>query len=208
MIKLNALNKKQQLFDRWAPNYDWVFTSVFYQAIHQRLLEYVDLQDLPNVLDIGCGTGRLLTRLATEFPNLQGTGLDFSAEMIRQARRRKPDRVRPRLIYLQGNAESLPFVGEQFDAVFNTISFLHYPKPEQVFSEVSRVLVTGGRFYLVDYAFRWPTTTQFLNISPGGMRFYSPQVREQLGVQAGLGCAGHYNLLGPVLLSIFTKKPV
>ncbi len=208
MMKPNALNSKQQLFDRWAPNYDWVFTSVFYQAIHQRLLEYVDLQDLPNVLDIGCGTGRLLTRLATEFPNLQGTGLDFSAEMIRQARRRKPDRVRPRLIYLQGNAESLPFVGEQFDAVFNTISFLHYPKPEQVFSEVSRVLVTGGRFYLVDYAFWWQTTPHSLNITPGGIRLYSPQVREQLGVQAGLDCAGHYNLLGPVLLSIFTKKTV
>ncbi|MBW4492865.1 MAG: class I SAM-dependent methyltransferase [Oscillatoria princeps RMCB-10] len=208
MMQPKAINSKQKLFDRWAPNYDWVFTSVFYQAIHHRLLECVDLPEKPNVLDIGCGTGRLLTRLATEFPNLQGTGLDFSAEMIRQARRRKPDSVRPRLIYVRGNAESLPFADGQFDAVFNTISFLHYQNPEQVFSEVSRVLVPGGRFYLADSAFRWPPTPQFLNISPGGMRFYSPQVREQLGVQAGLDCAGHYALLGPVLLSIFTKKTV
>ena len=208
MMKPNAINSKQKLFDRWAPNYDWVFTSVFYQAIHQRLLECVDLPDKPNVLDIGCGTGRLLTRLATEFPNLQGTGLDFSAEMIRQARRRQPDSVRPRLIYLQGNAESLPFADGQFDAVFNTISFLHYPNPEQVFSEVSRVLAPGGRFYLADFAFRWSTTPQSLKISPGGIRFYSPQVREQLGVRSGLGSAGHYNLIGPVLLSIFTKKTV
>ncbi|MCU0518186.1 MAG: class I SAM-dependent methyltransferase [Oscillatoria sp. Prado101] len=208
MMEPNAINRKQKLFDRWAPNYDWVFTSVFYQAIHKRLLEYVNLPDKPNVLDIGCGTGRLLTRLATEFPNLQGTGLDFSAEMIRQARRRKPDSVRPRLIYVQGNAESLPFADEQFDAVFNTISFLHYPKPEQVFSEVSRVLSPGGRFYLADFAVRWQTSLLDLRVSPGGIRLYSPQAREQLGVQAGLGCAGHYDLLGPVLLSIFTKQTV
>lgn len=80
-------NNKQQLFDLWAPLYDFLFPSVLYQAIHKRMLEYVQLPSYPNVLDIGCGTGRLLDRLATERSDLQGTGLDFSAEMLRQARR-------------------------------------------------------------------------------------------------------------------------
>lgn len=80
-------SNKRQLFDRWAPLYDLLFPSVFYQAIHQRLLDYVDLPQQAHVLDIGCGTGRLLNRLATKYSDLQGTGLDFSAEMLRQARR-------------------------------------------------------------------------------------------------------------------------
>lgn len=64
----NLSSQKQQLFDRWAPNYDWIFPSVVYQAIHKRLLEYVKLPNQSNILDLGCGTGRLLDRLAVKFP--------------------------------------------------------------------------------------------------------------------------------------------
>lgn len=196
---------KEQLFDLWAPRYDTLFPSVFYQAVHKRLLEYVNLPEQPLVLDIGCGTGRLLNRLAEKFPDLYGTGLDFSLEMIRQAR--YSNRHHRRLIYLQGNALALPFTDNQFDAVFNTISFLHYNSPEQVLKEVHRVLRPNGRFYLVDIT----TWTQFgsevksVGIPPSDIRFYSRAARERLGKQVGLNCLGHYHLLGLVLLTVFAK---
>jgi len=194
--------KKQTFFDRWAPNYDLIFTTIFYQAIHKRILEYVELPLNPNVLDLGCGTGKLLNRLATKFPNLTGTGLDFSQEMLRQAR--KNNQHKKRLIYLAGNAESLPFATGQFDAVFNSISFLHYPNPQQVFSEICRVLKQGGSYYLADYTVR--KERGFMPISPGGLKFYSKQQREELGLNVGLECLGHYYLLGPILLSKFQKN--
>ena len=178
MTNSTTFKKKERFFDRWAPNYDILFTTIFYQAIHKRLLEYVELPENPNVLDLGCGTGRLLNRLATEFPSLYGTGLDLSKEMLRQARERK--KYRKRLIFVTGNAESLPFIEGQFDAVFNTISFLHYPNPDRVFSEVSRVLRPQGRFYLVDYIREGIILNNFRFLA-GGIRFYSPQEREQLG---------------------------
>uniref|UniRef100_A0A1D9G4F6 Methyltransferase domain-containing protein n=1 Tax=Moorena producens (strain JHB) TaxID=1454205 RepID=A0A1D9G4F6_MOOP1 len=62
----NFFSIKEKFFDLWAPNYDILFTTVFYQALHKRLLEYVELTNQPNVLDLGCGTGRLLNRLAQE----------------------------------------------------------------------------------------------------------------------------------------------
>jgi ubiquinone/menaquinone biosynthesis C-methylase UbiE len=82
----NFLSNKKLIFDSWASSYDWLFPSVFYQAIHKRLLEYVDLPNPANILDLGCGTGRLLQRLATEFHQFRGTGLDLSSNMVRQAR--------------------------------------------------------------------------------------------------------------------------
>ncbi|OKH24512.1 SAM-dependent methyltransferase [Hydrococcus rivularis NIES-593] len=194
----NIFESKEKLFDRWAPNYDFLLTTVFYQAVHKRLLEYVKLPERPNVLDLGCGTGRLLNRLADRFPELQGTGLDLSTQMLRQARQR--NQHRPRLIFVRGNAESLPFVNNQFDAVFNTISFLHYPNPERVFAQVSRVLRPQGHFYLVDWAF-----DRRLSMSQVNIRFYSSQQREQLGATVGLKCLGHYYLLSKVLLTIFNK---
>lgn len=201
-----SMNKKEQLFDSWAPFYDILFPSVFYQAIHKRLMEYVELPARASLLDLGCGTGRLLDRLATQFPDLSGTGLDLSAEMLRIARLQ--NRHRPRLIYVQGNAESLPFANGQFDAIFNTLSFLHYPEPERVFSEVSRVLRPGGRFYLVDLTFRKYTDTQAVAVFPGEIRLYSAAAREHLGKLVGMDCLGHHYLLGAVLLTIFHKLAV
>jgi ubiquinone/menaquinone biosynthesis C-methylase UbiE len=204
VLNSKANMNKKQLFDRWAATYDWLFPSVMYQAAHKRLLEYVDLPPEPRVLDIGCGTGRLLDRLATEFPNLQGTGLDLSPEMLRIARR--SHHHHPRLIFISGNAEDLPFADGQFDAIFSSFSFLHYPNPERVCQQVSRVLQSQGRFYLVDFTFSQTDRSQDLPISPGGIRLYGLSARDRLGERAGLSCLAHYHLLGPVLLTIFVKE--
>jgi ubiquinone/menaquinone biosynthesis C-methylase UbiE len=202
-VNQEVISKKKQIFDRWAPSYDWLFPSVFYQAIHKRLLEYVELPQKPNVLDLGCGTGRLLNRLALNFPELQGTGFDLSPQMLRQARRE--NRHRPRLIYIEGKAESLPFGDCQFDAVFNTISFLHYPEPKLVLAEVRRVLKTGGHFYLVDFTAQKDIEPPLMKSTSGGIKFYSRESREVLGNDAGLQCVAHHDLFGPVLLTIFVN---
>jgi ubiquinone/menaquinone biosynthesis C-methylase UbiE len=202
-MNCNLFNNKKHFFDSWASSYDWTFPSIIYQAIHQRLLTKVELPAPVNVLDLGCGTGRLLERLAKNYPDLRGTGLDFSPEMLRMAR--QSNRHHPKLIYLEGRAENLPFADGQFDAIFNSISFLHYAAPEQVFNEVTRVLTPGGRFYLVDATSKSNTASQLIANSPAKIRLYSPESREKLGVDAGLLCVGHYYLLGPVLLTSFIK---
>ncbi|PMB52888.1 SAM-dependent methyltransferase [Fischerella thermalis CCMEE 5201] len=200
----NYLSNKKLFFDIWALSYDWLFPSVFYQAIHKRLLNYVNLPPHSNILDLGCGTGRLLDRLANQFPDMYATGLDLSPQMLRVARQN--NRHHPRLIYVEGKAESLPFANSQFDAVFNTFSFLHYLQPEQVLSEVARVLKKGGYFYLVDATVKIQGESQLIPLTPGGVRFYSKKQREKLGYNVGLECISHHYLFGPVLLTIFAKK--
>ncbi len=194
--------KKASFFDRWAPNYDLIFTTIFYQSLHKRLLSYLTLPHPSYVLDLGCGTGRLLNRLAENFPDLQAIGVDLSPQMLKEAR--ETNQHHPRLIYTQGNAECLPFADNQFDAVFNTISFLHYPNPQQVFREVYRILKPEGQFYLVDYTRLYSFDS--IPFSPGGIHFYSPKQREEFADNAGLTTQGHYYLLGQVMLSIFVKN--
>ncbi|MEA5572313.1 class I SAM-dependent methyltransferase [Calothrix sp. UHCC 0171] len=196
-------SKKQWIFDRWAPFYDIFFTTVFYQAIHKRLLEYVELPEKANILDLGCGTGRLLNRIAQQNPTLQGTGLDLSQEMLKQAN--VNNKHQSRLRFVEGNAEATPFADNEFDAIFNTISFLHYPNPITVLSEVHRILRPGGKFYLVDYTIRWADEPKVIGMSSGSLRIYSPAVREKLGQQAGLNCVKHQYLLGAIMLTIFSK---
>lgn len=195
-------DNKEKFFNGWAPFYDCLLTTVIYQAIHQRLLEYVVLQKNAEVLDLGCGTGRLLNRLAEREPTLRGIGIDFSREMLRQARAR--NQYKERLIFIQGNAASLFCANEQFAAVFCTLSFLHYPNPQQVLNEVSRVLSPGGCFYLVDSCIN---KKNFSSSIPwlGKIQLYNQQQREQLGREASLKCLAHHYLLPRVLLTILAK---
>jgi ubiquinone/menaquinone biosynthesis C-methylase UbiE len=199
----NFYQQKENFFNLWAPFYDCLLTTVFYQAIHQRLLEFVELKENAAVLDLGCGTGRLMNRLVAEFPNVSAIGLDLSPSMLNEARAR--NQYHKRLIFVSGRAESLSFADEQFDAVFCTMSFLHYPDPQQVFHQVSRVLANGGRFYLVD-AYRGEHN--FSSFIPwiGEMRLYNRQQREQLGTEAGLSCLAHRYLMPGILLTIFSTR--
>ncbi|VEP15900.1 Methyltransferase type 11 [Hyella patelloides LEGE 07179] len=199
----NFHQQKENFFNLWAPYYDCLLTTGFYQAIHQRLLEYVELKENASVLDLGCGTGKLMSRLAAEFPTVRAIGLDLSPEMLREARVR--NQYRKRLIFVSGRAESLSFADEQFDAVFCTMSFLHYPHPQQVFHQVSRVLAPCGRFYLVD---GYRGENNFSSFIPwiGEMRLYNQQQREQLGTEAGFSAIAHYYLLPGILLTVFATR--
>ena len=195
--------QKENIFNLWAPYYDCLFTTVFYQAIHQRLLDYVELKENASILDLGCGTGKLMNRLANKFPTIKGIGVDLSPSMLIEARVR--NQYHKRLIFVSGKAEALSFADEQFDAVFCTISFLHYPHPQQVFYQVSRVLADGGHFYLVD-PYRGENHASILLPWIGEIKFYDRQQREQLGTEANLLTISHHYLLPGILLTIFTPS--
>jgi len=198
------IEQKRKLFNLWAPFYDLLLPSVFYQALHVRLLDYLTLPPKPWVLDLGCGTGKLLKRLAKTFPELYGIGLDASPEMLRQARNDR--RFSPRLIYIEGDATRLPTANQQFDAVFNTISFLHYPQPKQVLSEVYRTLKPQGKYYLVDFVWGGEENQVEVSMGSGKVRLYSLAKREELGKEVGFKTVEHHWLLASVALTIFGKE--
>ena len=167
----------------------------------RRLLEYVSLPSSALLLGLGCGTGKLLDRLARQFPDVKGIGLDLSPQMLHQAR--KANQFHQRNIFIQGNANQLPFADNQFDAVFNTISFLHYPNPELVLKQIAKILKPQAKFYLADYDSE--IMSNRMPISPGGIKFYNTETREKLANQAGLSVIEHHYLLAGVILTIFSK---
>lgn len=205
----NFHQQKEFFFDLWAAYYDSLFTTFFYQAIHQKLLEYVYLKENTNVLDLGCGTGLLLKRLVKKFPQIQGIGSDISSSMLEEANLK--NEYREKIAFVKSKAESLCFKDKQFDAIFCTISFLHYSEPEKVFYQVNRVLKDGGVFYLVDI-YGWLADifgrekgySSYIPLM-GEVKLYNQQQRERLASESELSCLSHSYLLPEVLLSIFVK---
>ena len=101
----------------------------------------VDLGDLRGrrVLDVGCGTGRLLAALVSE-AHAKAWGIDESAEMVAVARETLPAGVGVR----RGSAERLPFRDGWFDRVTMSL-VLHLVDRPQALSEARRVVPNDGR---------------------------------------------------------------
>ena len=105
-----------------------------------------DLQGVKNILDIGSGSGPILSHLinysdaATKI-----TGIDISSVMIARARKRLESK-RPRFVL--GDLAQLPFSDQSFDCVTCCYALEHVPDARRGIEEISRVLIPGGRVLL------------------------------------------------------------
>ena len=135
-------------FDRWASRYDRSLAQRLLFEPVQRSVATALAARLPvsaAVLDVGCGTGRLLDRLGSARPGWSLFGVDRSTGMTSAARR-----LRPSLPVVQGTAEALPYEEGSFDAVVTTLSFHHWADKPSALAEVFRVLRPGGVLALTD----------------------------------------------------------
>ncbi|HML36526.1 MAG TPA: methyltransferase domain-containing protein [Bacillota bacterium] len=138
-MKLNSLKK----FDQDAPDYESTSDGQFCARAYPAILEELNRGGPQAILDVGCGPGILLSGAST---GSRLYGIDLSANMIDEARKKLGDRAELAV----GDAEKLPWREELFDTVLCTFSFHHYPNPDGVLSEMRRVLKTGGRLILAD----------------------------------------------------------
>jgi ubiquinone/menaquinone biosynthesis C-methylase UbiE len=109
------------------------------------------------VLDVGCGTGYLLRRLARSYPQAARlAGVDPAPTMVSVAQASGGD---GRLAFTSGTAERLPFADGAFDLIVSTTSFDHWSDQGRGLAECARVLRADGRLVLVDQFSLWLTPT-------------------------------------------------
>ena len=100
------------------------------------------------ILDVGCGTGYLLGRLAARAPRAGVlAGIDAAPAMIEVATGVAAD---DRLRFAVGTAEQLPWPAASFDLVVSTTSFDHWADQGAGLAECARVLAPGGCLVLAD----------------------------------------------------------
>ncbi len=111
--------------------------------MHDAVLRALRRRAPTSVLDLGCGTGQLLGRLADDLPLRRLVGCDFSAGMLAHAAARLTGtHDRPALV--RGDALRLPFGDGTFDAVVSTEAFHWFPDHDVAIAELGRVLVRDG----------------------------------------------------------------
>jgi ubiquinone/menaquinone biosynthesis C-methylase UbiE len=112
-------------YDQLVDRYDrWAQGLASRVRVHYTQLLLDQLRPGAQVLDLGCGTGTLLTQRLAERCNV--TGVDLSARLIEQARRHIPHAT-----FIQADMTQLSFPAASFDAVVAFYSLTHLP-PEEV----------------------------------------------------------------------------
>jgi ubiquinone/menaquinone biosynthesis C-methylase UbiE len=126
-------------FDRIARFYDSaVLQRVAYRPNHDAVVSELRRSEARRVLDVGCGTGILATRIWRELRPEVVYGCDASLGMLEQARERSGD-VR----WLHGSAERVPIDDGLLDAVVTTEAFQFFDQPAAL-REFHRLLAPGG----------------------------------------------------------------
>jgi ubiquinone/menaquinone biosynthesis C-methylase UbiE len=112
------------------------------------VLKFLDPQPDETVLDLGCGVGHTLRRVAPHV--LLAVGADATAGMLEGARTLMQREGITNITLVVTTAESLPFLDASFDAVTCRLAAHHFADVKNAFAEVARVLRPGGRFVLSD----------------------------------------------------------
>jgi ubiquinone/menaquinone biosynthesis C-methylase UbiE len=131
--------RTQRLYRRFAPVYDVVtrlFSLARWRGWQNRVLPYAEAR----ILDVGCGTGALLPRLAARG---EATGVDLSPDMLARAVRRQREGSFAAALVC-GDVEHLPFRDGAFESVVSTFAVNAMPNLDKALSEMLRVLESGG----------------------------------------------------------------
>src|SRR4051794_16039448 len=95
------------------------------------------------VVDVGCGRGQYLARLASEGRGRSLVGVDLSTGMLASVRRRWPDEVAaPALV--NADAERLPMRDAVADVALAMHMLYHVPDIPRAIAELRRVVRPGG----------------------------------------------------------------
>ncbi len=136
-------------FQLVAPHYDTLMAGVPYSFWLRYLKKLLKLNRArpKKVLDLACGTGNISELLAKS--GYEVTGVDLSAEMIREAQG-KAIRNKCEIRYLVQDAVTLDLPGEKFDLVVSMFDSLNYIiDPDELSKAIKRVrqhLIAGGLF--------------------------------------------------------------
>ena len=118
-------------------------------AIAHKVLSYIPDDFDGTILDVPVGTAVFTERKWKALQNAKITCLDYSEDMIEQAKKRLQGMGN--ISCIQGDAGSLPMDNNSFDIVLSMNGFHAFPDKEKAFHETWRVLKPGGKFIACFY---------------------------------------------------------
>lgn len=134
--------KTSDLDDRW-----FFFTKIQFEWILTRLRDHYKTDDNFTVLDLGCGTGRLLSMIADIYPNARLTGVDGTPKMIHKTR----ERLKGRCALIQADLNDY-IPTNRYDVIISTTVIHHLDDPHHHLDMIHNTLNNDGHAFISEFA--------------------------------------------------------
>ncbi len=159
MYQQSKFSKSQQIrsmFDQIVPSYDLLnHVMSLYQDVYWRnwTIQRIN-RDSKRILDIATGTGDLGFEALKQLPGSHVTGMDFSREMLYQAKRKIVKKnVVDRFSLVNGDALKIPFPDNTFDAAMIAFGIRNVVDKPAGLKEMARVVKPGGKVLTLEMTF-------------------------------------------------------
>ncbi|GAB4436701.1 MAG: methyltransferase domain-containing protein [Anaerolineae bacterium] len=139
------MEQHQQFFEALAPRWDGMQTPEREAKLWRLVVRFrLMWQAAGSVLEVGCGTGRLLPLLARVAPQARLVAVDLAAAMLHRARQRPA----PAML-VQASGQFLPLAAGRFQVVMCHGVFPHFPDGLAALAEMGRMLRPGGTLIIL-----------------------------------------------------------
>lgn len=123
---------------------DYAANSAVQQTWARELIAKLNLRGDENILDVGCGDGKVTAEIARAVPHGKVTGIDASAEMIAFAKKTFQQSKFPNLEFRAMDARNIKSA-RRFDLVFSNAALHWVDDHEKFLRGAANVLKPGGR---------------------------------------------------------------
>jgi ubiquinone/menaquinone biosynthesis C-methylase UbiE len=148
-------------------------------------LSHVSIPSHGDILDVGCGGGRTIAKLAAAAESSKVYGLDHSAESVRMAAALNAEMIKAgRVEIREGSVSELPYESDAFDLVTAVETIYFWPDLPADVREVWRVVRPGGSFAVICEIYKGAQTSMARRVEKAmpktGMTLLTPDEHRDL----------------------------
>ncbi|MDH3341502.1 MAG: class I SAM-dependent methyltransferase [Nitrosopumilus sp.] len=137
------MDKVRKTFDKWAQNGRAELMELEHGKNVSKFLQTISFDKPFTFLDVGCGNGWVVKKIAREKNCRKAIGIDKSKKMIIQAKQNKESNNE---YYIHTDIESMNYNGK-FDFVFSMESLYYADSVEVALKKIFKLLKPGGNFF-------------------------------------------------------------
>jgi len=127
--------------------------AIFILPVSAHLVRLSNISSGDRVLEVACGTGNTAITAKRMIPGIKVTGIDFTPELLAQAKEQATIADVEDIEWKEANVESLPFEDKIFDVVLSSFGHMFAPHPLVAIKEMIRVTKPGGCIAFSTWAF-------------------------------------------------------